>query len=290
VTTLHPFETVMSSFSGGDGTYALHVDELWEGQPGNVFGGFLVASVVRAAGLESTMPRPVSSSCQFLRPATVGAELEFEVVSLRRGRSSELVRVSISQQGKEVVEAQVRTALGGDGPVCAPRQPPASEDPRTWPSGVDTMREQGIEPPRMFACWETRYTTDGGGIEDRRDSAFWARLADGATFADPYLEASRWALSLDSQAGALIHRIGAEHSAEPLPWGFSNLDSLVHFHRAQGSEWILSENKVLTGSDGLAGVQSQVWSETGDLLATAMSQLAFFPLRDNWSFAREAQA
>lgn len=278
----------MSSFSGDGGAYTLHVDELWEGQPGNVFGGFLVAAAVRAAGLESAMARPVSSSCQFLRPATVGAALNFAVVSLRRGRTSELVRVSVTQQGKPVVEAQVRTALDGDGPECAARRPPVSEDPRTLGSGWDTMRSQGIEPPRMSACWDTRFGADGGGTDYGRDSAFWARLGDDVTFADPYVEAGRWALSLDSQAGAIIRRIGAAHSAEPLPWGFSNLDSLVHFHRARGSEWILSENTVLAGRDGLVSVQSQVWSELGDLLATAMSQVAFFPLRDNWSFAREA--
>jgi len=278
----------MSSFAGGDGAYSLHVDELWEGQPGNVFGGFLVAAAVRASGLVSELTRPVSSSCQFLRPAAVAAPLDLAVESLRRGRTSELVRVSISQQGKPVVEAQVRTALDGDGPDCAARTPPISEDPRTLGSGWDTMRSQGIEPPRMSVCWDTRFGADGGGTSDGRDSAFWARLGDDMTFADPYVEAGRWALSLDSQAGAIIRRIGASHRAEPLPWGFSNLDSLVHFHRAQGSEWILSENTVLTGGDGLVSVQSQVWSETGDLLATAMSQVAFFPLRDNWSFAREA--
>ena len=97
-------------------------------------------------------------------------------------------------------------------------------------------------------------------------------------------------MSLDSQATAIIRRTGAKQSAEPLPWGFSNLDSLVHFHRPRGSDWILSESTVLAGGDGLVSVQSQVWSETGDLLATAMSQVAFFSLHDNWSFAREAQA
>ena len=283
-----PYEAVKSSVVGDDGAYALTVDELWEGQPGNVFGGFLVAAAVRAAGLESTMTRPVSSSCQFLRPAAFGAALDFAVVSVRRGRTSELVRVSITQQGKPVVEAQVRTALDGDGPECAARTPPISEDPRALASGWDTMRGQGIEPPRMSACWDTRFGADGGGTDDGRDSAFWASLGGDVTFADPYVEAGRWALSLDSQPGAIIRRLGAAHSAEPLPWGFSNLDSLVHFHRARGSEWILSENTVLAGGDGLVSVQSQVWSETGDLIATAMSQVAFFPLRDNWSFAREA--
>ena len=38
------------------------------------------------------------------------------------------------------------------------------------------------------------------------------------------------------------------------------------------------EYRVLTGSDGFVSAQAQAWSSDGNLLATSMSQVAFFPL------------
>ena len=49
----HAFETALS-LSGADGQYQLELDRTWEGQPGNVWGGFLLAVVLRAAGLTAT--------------------------------------------------------------------------------------------------------------------------------------------------------------------------------------------------------------------------------------------
>ena len=44
----HPFERALA-FSGGEGGYVLDVDDSWAGQLGHLFGGFLLAAVVRAA-------------------------------------------------------------------------------------------------------------------------------------------------------------------------------------------------------------------------------------------------
>jgi acyl-CoA thioesterase len=110
-------------------------------------------------------------------------------------------------------------------------------------------------------------------------------MGPGIIYDDPFLEAARYVLAMDTQGATILRRIGAlEGTGQPdLQWGFANLDSMVHFHRWQGTDWLYIENRVITGSHGFVSVQTQAWSNGGDLLATIMSQVAFFPLRHGWS-------
>jgi acyl-CoA thioesterase len=52
---------------------------------------------------------------------------------------------------------------------------------------------------------------------------------------------------------------------------------LIHFHRIPGTDWLCYLSKVNDALGGVASGQTQVWSEAGQLLATALSQVAFFP-------------
>ncbi len=279
----HAFETALS-LRGADGQYQLELDRTWEGQPGNVWGGFLLAVVLRAAGLTATATRPVSAASQFLRPAAIGEPLDINVVSLRRGRTSELLAVSVGQAGKTVVEAQIRATDGGSGPICEPRQPPTLVDPLSRPLAGEAMRADGTEPPNILAIWDMRAPEFGDATGGDPEAWFWARLGPAVTYDNPFLEAARYALSLDSHAPAVLHRLGAwGPGRREIPWGFSNLDSLIHFHQPSGTDWVYAEYRVLTGSDGLVSTQAQAWSSEGNLLATAMSQVAFFPLRPGGS-------
>jgi hypothetical protein len=106
------------------------------------------------------------------------------------------------------------------------------------------------------------------------------RWGDGIVYDDPFLEAGRYALLLDIIAPAVLHRLGFMWGPRrrELPWGFTNLDLLAHFHNAQGTEWIWSEARSVVGLDGFAGAQVEIWSSAGELLSTGMSQVAFFPI------------
>jgi acyl-CoA thioesterase len=280
------FFTKALDLDGVAGRYGVEVDEtVWEGQAGTVFGALLLAIVVRAAGIESSAARPVSMACQYMRPTVIGVPLEIEVASLRRGRTNELLRVAIGQAGKPTVEALVRTADGDSGPECSPSRRPEFEDPLTWPSLVDVFREHGMEPSGPKEAFEVRHR--GPDRAPDRDDDFWFRLIPGVTYDDPYMEAARVVMGLDSQGVAVLSRLDrlwGPAEREPFEWGFSNLDSLIHFHQATGTEWLCSVSRVVTGCDGFVSAQSQTWSADGDLLATAMSQIAFFPLREGWSF------
>ena len=87
--------------------------------------------------------------------------LDIDVVSLRRGRTSELLAVSVGQAGKRVVEAQIRTTDGGFGPVCEPQEPPTLVDPLSRPPAAAAMRAVGVEPPEP-SCFLSAATRQAG--------------------------------------------------------------------------------------------------------------------------------
>ena len=93
------------------------------GPAGECLRRVVLAVAVRAAGLVATAARPLSISCQFLRPAKVGLPIEATVVSMRRGRTNELLAVTLEQAGKTVTEAHVRAVDG-------------ARDRRSTPSGA----------------------------------------------------------------------------------------------------------------------------------------------------------
>jgi acyl-CoA thioesterase len=175
----HAFETSLS-LSGADGQYELELDRTWEGQPGAVWGGFLLAVVLRAAGLTATVSRPVSAASQFLRPAAVGQPLDINVVSLRRGRTSELLAVSVGQAGRTVVEAQIRASEGGSGPVCEPRQPPTLVDPLSRPLAGEATRADGTEAPNILGIWDMRAPEFGDATAGDPEACFWGAPGAGS--------------------------------------------------------------------------------------------------------------
>lgn len=273
----HVFEADLS-LRGDAGRYEVTVDETWEGQPRNVYGGFLLAIVLRAAGLESTASRPVSLACQFLRPAAVGVPLDIAVTSLRRGRTTDLLGVSITQAGRIVAEAHVRAAGAGPGPVFEPRLRPGLVDPLSMRLAQDLPRAAGWEAANFAEHIECRAPdfTQADLADD--DYCTWFRWGEGVVYDDPFLEAGRYAMALDITAPAVLHHLEFVRQQGELPWGFSNLDLLAHFHSARGTEWIWSEASAVVGLDGFGNARVQVWASDGQLLATGTSQVAFFPL------------
>jgi acyl-CoA thioesterase len=108
-----------TAVEGGGGQYTAVVSRDWEIWGPN--GGYVASLALRAAGADTTIDgaRPASITCQFLRPGRFEA-VDIEVVSLRRTRRAEAMRVTVSQHGDQLLEAQVWAVgvrpLGG--PAC----------------------------------------------------------------------------------------------------------------------------------------------------------------------------
>lgn len=77
-------------------------------------GGYLATIALRAAGMVAQIKRPASFYCHFLSsPAFDMVELKVSV--LRGGRRAESFAVEMTQQGKPVLQAMVKTAAEAPG-------------------------------------------------------------------------------------------------------------------------------------------------------------------------------
>jgi acyl-CoA thioesterase len=91
----------------GDGRYRATLSNHWE--IWGPMGGYMATIALRAAGAETPFTRPSSFTCHYLRVARFG-EVDIEVSTIRAGRSVSSLRVAVSQDGKQVMEALVAAA------------------------------------------------------------------------------------------------------------------------------------------------------------------------------------
>lgn len=262
----------------GDGRSRATLSRDWEIWGPN--GGYLAALALRAAGREAAIPRPVTFAGHFLRVGRF-APVEVEVEVLRRGRRSESLRVGVHQEGRSLLEALVRTAAEGPGLVHrfagAPEVPP----PEELPTPGD-LRGDDAPPPHPFwnnlearVCHPERFTERFA--EGRaRDPVWceWYRFRPRATFDDPFLDAARALLILDTMSWPA--------ACQPHPdaaFQAPNLDVATWFHdTAPDSEWLLSDHVSPVATGGLMGATGRVWSRDGRLLASGGAQLLCVPV------------
>ena len=250
--------------TGGDGRFSTRLDEAWE--IWGPSGGYLAAIALRAAGRLAEIPRPASFYCHFLSPPAFD-DVELSVEVLKRGRRSEALAVAMTQRGKPILQALVRTAAEAAGyrhqepeaPAVAPPDASASVDPANYNfwNNVTWRRPEGAEGATAAAI--------------ARD---WLRFEPTACFDDPFVDAARPLILLDTFGWPAVYERyrGADYTAP-------NLDICVNFHRsATGSEWLLVDHECPIAGDGLLGVNGRVWSEGGRLLATGIAQLCCIPL------------
>lgn len=259
---------------GGNGRYTARLDPDWEIWGPN--GGYLAAIALRAAGAEAAIPRPALFSCHYLRVADF-EPVDLDVVALRRGRRSESFRVSMSQRGKLVLEALVRTAA--EGPGLAHDVAGAPEAPE--PESLKAMSE--IAPPdanrhpfwknfevrpldQKWVPWEERTPRDPVWRE-------WYRFIPRGVMKDPFADAGRLLLLVDT--------LGWPAACQPHPrheYIAPSLDAVCWFHRdARDTEWLLTEHVCPIGESGLLGTTGRVFSRDGRLLASGGAQLYCAP-------------
>jgi acyl-CoA thioesterase-2 len=260
-----------------DGGYSARLSPAWEIWGPN--GGYLAALALRAAGTVAEIARPASFYCHFLRSPDFD-RVELDVDFLKRGRRSESLAVRMTQRGVPVLHALVRTAADAAGHELQQARAPDVPGPRE----LRSIEQLGAQDERAaFAFWENverRPLDQRRPLERNPDTASrpalvreWARLRPEARFEDPFLEASRSLILLDTYGWpALYRKFGEQAHVAP------NLDTSAWFHRlSPASEWLLIEHECLTGHDGLLGVSGRVWSEDGRLVATGSAQLCCLP-------------
>jgi acyl-CoA thioesterase II len=251
--------------AGGD--YSARLSEDWEIWGPN--GGYLATIALRAAGMVAQIQRPASFYCHFLSSPAFDA-VELNVSALKQGRRAESFAVEMTQRGRPILHALVKTAAEARG--YSHQYPAAPDVPH--PETLKTYEELHPARPRpRFSFWENveRRPVAQGADDERRAPVVreWARFRPTACFDDPFLDAARALILLDTYGFPAAYR---HHRS----WEFlaPNLDTGVWFHHfSPDGEWLLIDSECAIADDGLMGVGGRVWDTAGRLLATGSAQL-----------------
>ncbi len=261
----------------GGGRYRARLSQEWE--IWGPMGGYVAAVALRAAGAHAGVGRPASFFCHYLSVAAFD-EVDVDVVTLRAGRRTASVRVSITQQDKPVLEALVWAAEEGEG--MEHEFAPAPDVP--GPDGLKSLEEifEGQEGGAPFRFWDNIEERPPAWIpfeewEQRTDFDpewdTWFRLRPSATFDDPWLDACRLLIVLDVMQWPAASRGHGRH-----PWMAPSLDLFAAFHRpAAYSEWLLGHADSPAAGEGLVGGRAAVWGHDRKLLATGGQQMLCRP-------------
>jgi acyl-CoA thioesterase len=239
-------------------------------------GGYVSALALRAAGAATPFVRPISYACQFLAMARLET-VELAVESLRRGKRSEALRVSMSQAGRAILVAQVWVMDANEGMVHDFVPTPELPDPETLPN-LEALRPDH-QPHAFFRNFEERpigwvHPDDPTPGEPERRGFY--RFRPRARAEDAFADAARALILIDVFTWAATWR--AHPSKGPLPWIAPNLDLYVRFHRdTRPHEWLYCGMRADLAEDGLIAAQGSVWSPGGKLLVSGASQLFCAP-------------
>jgi acyl-CoA thioesterase-2 len=238
-------------------------------------GGYLATIALRAVGRVARIPRPVGFAGHFLSVAD-HAKAEVEVVPLRSGRRSESLRVSLVQGERRILEALVRTAVEAPGLVHDVAPMPDAPDPESLRS-ADDLRDP--DEPEHFPFWrnlECRVLHPERWRDEQPSPPFWRewyRFRPRATFDDPFMDAGRSLLLIDTLSWPAACRPHPD-----APFQAPSLDVVAWFHRADpDSAWLLADHASPLAEAGLMATTGRVFSRSGRLLAHGGSQLFCVP-------------
>ncbi len=252
-----------TAVEGSDGEWKAELSSDWEIWGPN--GGYLASIALRAAGAHSKLRRPASLACHYLDVARFD-ELRLRARTLRASRRAESVEVTATQGGRVVLVALVWVVADDLGGLsCDAGPPPEVPAPPALASTDELV--SGTEQGPMFPFWanlehrpttwippEERALAPGGAPE----LTSWLRFRPQATFADPFVDAARLVILLDTFPWPAAIRA---HPADELTYIAPSLDVGVILHRLEpSSEWLLVQATSPAAADGLVGGRAQVWS------------------------------
>ena len=271
-------DTAVVALGGGRYGAAVNADwEIW-----GPMGGYVAAIAARAAGAEAVHPRPVSFFCHFLGVARFEA-IDLAVDVVRRGRSAETLRVTITQGGRPIMDATVAIAADNDGLEHEFGACPDVPAPEALPTR-DELNVALDEPRPSFPFWDN---FDVRPIDYRADwpppgpedpvVRQWQRFAPRSTFDDPWVDVGRYLLLCDlpSWPAAMRHHAWRWEDGQP-DWVAPSIDLYVALHHLVPDEpWLLMEGVAPVAADGLLAVRSTVWTPGGQLVASGAGQCLF---------------
>lgn len=256
---------VATALRGEDGSFEIELSDRW--QLWGPSGGYLSAIALRAAGEITELTRPVSYYCHFLKSPrfdVVQVEATFE----RPGKRAESIAVTISQDGEPMLKALVRTAAQSTGFTHDDVQIPTT----TLPEEIEPYRYTGpgSDDYTYWNNFERRPVLPVARNDSQRPiSREWVRSLPTARFEDPFLDAARPLMMLDT-----FGYLAARQKYTDGPLFAPNLDTSAWFHDIGAqTDWLLIEHANPIARDGVMFVDGKVWSEDGVLVASGCAHL-----------------
>jgi acyl-CoA thioesterase len=270
---------VDTAVEGGGGTYAAHLSSDWRIWGPN--GGYLAVLALRCAGAHTELRRPASFTCHFLGVADF-TDVELTARTLRRTKRAESIAVAMTQHGEPVLEALVWVV---DDTLTGLEHEAFTMPAVPRPGDLRPFEEMLPEDAPRFAFWDnlefrpTDWIVDWearppGEFQERN----WYRFRPTATFADPFLDAGRSLLVLDT----VLWPVASRGHPGNTDWYAPSIDVNVRFHAlATDEEWLLTDAWSPAARDGLVGGTAAIWSGSGRLLATGGQQMMCRPMALN---------
>ena len=269
---------VDTAVEGTDGRYRATLSDNWE--LWGPAGGYVSAIALRAAGAHSRFERPASYVCNYLGVAQF-APVDIGVSTLRSAKRSEVIRVVLGQKDRVFLDATVWTIdanMHGLEHDAAPMpEVPGPDGLVPWqdiapPSDVLYERFWSHVEERIIDQWMGRWRDRAPGPPVRES---WCRFRPNATFDDPFLDAARAVLLVDTMGwpAAMMAHTGDPSFVAP------TIELSVRFHRlAPSSEWLFGRTSSPIATDGLIGSTAQVWAQDGTLVASGGQQMLCRPV------------
>ncbi len=250
---------------GEDGRYVAHLSEQWEIWGPN--GGYLAAIALRAVGEVAQIASPRSFYCHFLSSPAF-EPVQVKVTGLKQGRRAESFSVTMSQDGKAILQALAKTAA--DAPGYSHQHPHMPSVPP--PEALEVYEHLPSPQRRAFPFWENVERrpvppdTEDVSAPVLRE---WTRFRPVACFEDPFLDAARSLILLDTFGfPAAYQRYRSWDYLAP------NLDTSLWLHQFNPTcEWLLVDHECTVAGHGLMAVNGRIWDTKGTLLATGAAQL-----------------
>jgi acyl-CoA thioesterase II len=237
-------------------------------------GGYVASLALRAAGLATGRARPASIVAHILGVAAFD-RVDLDVTVLRTSRFASSARVSMTQGDRPILEALAwgldpgGAALDHD-VVPVPQVPRPDELPTRderiadipedeRPADLPFFRNLDIRQPDWRADWPPSGPLDPTVY-------WWSRFVPTARFADPWVDACRLLVPIDTMgwpAASLAHAY-----QEPLATVAVTVDLSVGFHRPADDEWLLAEATAPLATGGLVAATGRVWDRAGALVAS----------------------
>jgi acyl-CoA thioesterase len=256
----------------GDGRYRAVISPDWA--LWGPVGGYVAAIALRAAGAQAGMPLPASLSCQYLSPARFGA-VDIDVTCLRSTPHARSANVLLTQHGIPVMNALV-WAIADD--IKGPEQQMSARPDVPTPGQVaEIALDRHVASGTAAAAtatgtfWQNLELRHLPAVERPEGLQInsWARFRPRAYFNDPWIDAGRELISIDTAIFPVIATALGGGRCVAL-----SIDLYVAFHAPPPAEDYLHVTAQSTAAGaGLVAGTAQIRSADGTLTASGESQL-----------------